>query len=97
LGLLSRSTSRRPVFVCGNCVSGVEGVGVTNPRSTTVIVPHGDLGLRASVALGAFLELVAQLWGRASARPSVAFQGFQPIIEASWLAAEFSMGAGGHF
>lgn len=87
----------------GPCLDGgaglvlIEGLNVSAPKSSVVVVPHGGPGVRATFALTEWLELLASAWGRASARPSVSFQGSSPVVEASWVSAEFSVGAGGVF
>lgn len=87
----------------GPCLDGgaglvlIEGLNVSAPKSSVVVVPHGGPGVRATFALTEWLELLASAWGRASARPSISFEGSSPVVEASWVSAEFSVGAGGVF
>lgn len=87
----------------GPCLDGgaglvlIEGLNVSAPKSSVVVVPHGGPGVRATFALTEWLELLATAWGRASARPSISFEGSSPVVEASWVSAEFSVGAGGVF
>ncbi len=87
----------------GPCLDGgaglvlIEGLNVSAPKSSVVVVPHGGPGVRATFALTEWLELLASAWGRASARPSISFEGSSPVVEASWGSAEFSVGAGGVF
>lgn len=75
----------------------VQGVNVDTPRSSVVVVPHGGPGVRATVALTDWLEVLAMVWGRASARPSISFEGSQPVVEASWAGGELTLGLGGVF
>ncbi|MER2563798.1 MAG: hypothetical protein ABTQ32_23915 [Myxococcaceae bacterium] len=87
----------------GPCLDGgaglvlIEGLNVSAPKSSVVVVPHGGPGVRATFAVTEWLELLASAWGRASARPSISFQGSSPVVEASWVSAEFLVGAGGVF
>lgn len=87
----------------GPCLGGgaglllVQGLNVSSPKSTLVLVPHGGPGVRATFALTDWLEVLAMACGRASARPSIAFEGSQPVVEASWVSAELSLGLGGVF
>lgn len=75
----------------------VQGLNVSDPKSTILLVPHGGPGVRATFAITDWLELLATAWGRASARPSITFEGSQPVVEASWASAEFTLGIGGVF
>lgn len=75
----------------------VQGLNVDMPRSSVVLVPHGGPGVRATFTITDWLEVLAMAWGRASARPSVSFEGSQPVVEASWASAEVMLGLGGVF
>jgi hypothetical protein len=86
-----------PCLDAGGALVLVQGLNVTAPKSTLVVVPHGGLGVRATFGLTDWLEVLASAWGRASARPSIAFEGSQPVVESSWVSAEFSLGVGGVF
>lgn len=86
-----------PCVIGGAGALSVQGQGVDSPRTSLAVVPHGGPGLRATFALTESLELLAAVWGRASARPSVSFQGLAPVVEASWASAQFVVGAGGVF
>ncbi|MBE2253601.1 MAG: hypothetical protein IAE78_28995 [Myxococcus sp.] len=86
-----------PCALGGAGALSVQGQGVESPKTTLVVVPHGGAGLRATLALTESLELAAAVWGRGSARPSVSFQGFAPVVQASWASADFVLGAGGVF
>lgn len=84
-----------PCAVVGLGALSVEGLNVAAPKTSTVFVPHGGAGLRASLALGEWFELSAGLLGRASARPQVSFHGSSPVVEAGWASLEGFFGAGG--
>lgn len=84
-----------PCGVVGIGGLSVAGSNVASPKTSTVLVPHGGAGLRASLPLGSWFELSAGLFGRASARPQVSFQGSSPVVEAGWASLEGFFGAGG--
>lgn len=84
-----------PCGLAGVGALSVAGLNVAEPKTTTVFVPHGAAGLRASFPLGSWFELSAGLLGRASARPQVSFQGSSPVVEAGWASLEGFLGAGG--
>lgn len=86
-----------PCLSAGASALLVQGVNVVDPKSTVVLVPEGGPGVRATVRLTDWLEVVASAWGRASARPSVSFEGYQPVVTASWASAELNLGLGGVF
>lgn len=86
-----------PCAVIGLGALSVAGRNVKDPKTSTIAVLHGGPGLRATVPLGSWFELSAGLFGRATARPQVAFEGFPTVVEGFWAAAEAFVGAGGAF
>jgi hypothetical protein len=84
-----------PCAVAGLGALSVQGVNVMVPKATTVAVLYGGPGARVSIPLGDWFELSAGVLARASARPSISFQGSQPVVEARWAAFEGFLGAGG--
>jgi hypothetical protein len=86
-----------PCAVIGLGALSVAGRNVIEPKTSTIALLHGGPGLRATVPLGSWFELSAGLFGRATARPQVAFEGFPAVVEGFWAGAEAFVGAGGAF
>lgn len=72
----------------GPCAHGalgvllVRGENVSAPRSTSLALLAGGPGVRATVRLVSWLELLAAAVWRFGTRPSVSFEGGPPVVEA---------------
>jgi hypothetical protein len=86
-----------PCAVIGLGALSVAGRNVIAPRTSTIAVFNGGPGVRATVPLGSWFELSGGLFGRATARPQVSFEGFPTVVEGFWAGAEAFVGAGGTF